>query len=58
MNVKYERICANVNLDAILANMNRMHEKLPDTTQMIAVIKTDGYGHGAAAIAHELENID
>ncbi len=55
MKKKYERVCAKVNLDAIIENMRNMHQLLSDSTRMIAVIKTDGYGHGALAIARELE---
>ncbi len=55
---EYERVCANVNLDAILANMRAMLDLIPPTSKMLAVIKTDGYGHGALAIARELEKED
>lgn len=52
---EHQRVCAHVNLDAILENMRNMYQNIPTSTQMIAVIKTDGYGHGASAIARELE---
>lgn len=55
MTKKYERICAKVDLDAVVENMRNMHQLLSCDTKMLAVIKTDGYGHGAAAIARELE---
>ena len=41
----YERVCAGVDLDAISYNMDRMGEKLPAGVQMMAVVKSDGYGH-------------
>ncbi len=52
---RYARICANIDLDAARDNMEFMKMRLPENTQMAAVIKADGYGHGAAAIAQELE---
>ena len=48
------RVCAKINLDAILYNMEQMHKNLNDDTQMMAVIKTDGYGHGGVTIAQTL----
>lgn len=55
---KYQRVYAAVDLTAILENMERMHENLRPGTQMIGVIKTDGYGHGAVPIGKELEKLD
>lgn len=55
---KYQRVYAAVDLTAILENMERMHENLQPGTQMIGVIKTDGYGHGAIPIGRELEKLD
>ena len=52
-----ERICAEIDLSAIFWNMESMHRNLRPDTGMIAVVKTDGYGHGAAAIAHKIENL-
>ena len=54
----YERVCAGVDLDAISFNMDRMGEKLPAGMKMMAVIKSDGYGHGALPIARRLEGRD
>ncbi len=54
----YMRVYAKVDLDAIVSNMESMHKNLKPGTQMAAVIKTDGYGHGAAAIAKKLEHLD
>lgn len=51
---QYTRVCARIDLDAIEYNMERMHENIDASTQMIAVIKCDGYGHGAAPIARLL----
>ncbi len=51
----YQRVCATVNLDAIRYNMEQMKQNIAPETKIIAVIKTDGYGHGAIPIAKELE---
>ena len=52
-----ERICAEIDLSAISFNMESMHRNLAPGTSMIAVVKTDGYGHGATAIAQKIEDI-
>ncbi len=52
----YLRVCAEINLDAAAYNFNSMKENLAEDTQIIAVVKTDGYGHGAVPIARMAEN--
>lgn len=52
-----ERICAEIDLSAISDNMNSMRGNLAPGTEMIAVIKTDGYGHGAVPIARSIEPV-
>ena len=52
-----KRVRAEINLDALLHNMNEMHKMLNPDTQMAAVIKTDAYGHGALGIAEAIENL-
>lgn len=53
----YERVYAEVDLDAIRYNMDSMKANLRDGTKMMAVIKADGYGHGSVLIGRELENL-
>lgn len=55
---KHSRVCAEINLDAVLHNFQAMRSKLKGSTQMIAVVKTDGYGHGAVPLAEVLEPLD
>ncbi len=55
---QYRRIKAIISLDAVEHNFKAMKEKLAPGTQMVAVIKADGYGHGADAIAHLIEDYD
>ena len=54
----YQRVCAVIDLDAVCHNMEHMHRNLSEGTQIIGVIKTDGYGHGAIQIGRELEKLD
>lgn len=55
---RYSRAKAVISLDAIAHNFMEMKKNLKEGTQMIAVIKADGYGHGAEAIAHLVEEYD
>ncbi len=45
------RVMARIDLGAVRANFEMMHRKLRDGVKLCAVIKTDGYGHGAVPIA-------
>ena len=54
----YSRVYARIDLDAIATNMDRMKQNLNPSTKMIAVIKADGYGHGAVQIAQMLESVE
>lgn len=49
------RISAEIDLDAISQNVRLIQEKVGDKTKILAVIKADGYGHGAVEIAHMLD---
>ena len=50
-----ERVRAEIDLGKIRGNLRRIGERLPDGTKMCAVVKADGYGHGATAVALALE---
>ena len=52
------RVYAGINLSAVLHNLEEMHKKTDANTKIVAVIKTDGYGHGALPIAQEIEHVD
>lgn len=54
----YSRVYARIDLDAIASNMERMKQNLNEHTKIMAVIKADGYGHGAIQIAQMLESVD
>ncbi|MDO5539895.1 MAG: alanine racemase [Eubacteriales bacterium] len=54
----YSRIYAKIDLDAVAYNFESMRKNIRNDARMIAVIKADGYGHGAVQIAHLTENYD
>jgi len=55
--LNYYRVKADVNLDAIRANVKEIRKfKLPETKIMI-VVKADAYGHGAVPIALAINDI-
>ena len=52
---QHNRVCAQIDLDAIAYNMEQMKDQIGKEARLIAVIKTDGYGHGAVPIARMFE---
>lgn len=54
---KYYRVQANINLDAIYQNVVNAKKLLKSGTKIMAVVKADGYGHGAIETATVLDNI-
>ncbi|MFR4352234.1 MAG: alanine racemase [Roseburia sp.] len=55
---RYSRVHAEIDLDAILHNMEAMHGNISGNTKIMAVIKADGYGHGAVEIAEAIDHLD
>jgi len=58
MNTKHGRAYITINLNNVIDNVKAVNEKLNNKTKIFAVIKADGYGHGAVPIARELEQMD
>jgi len=57
-NIKdYYRVYASINLDAIYQNVVNAKKLLKPGTKIMAVVKADGYGHGAVETAAVLDNI-
>lgn len=54
---RYSRVHAEIDLDAILYNMEAMHQGISENTQIMAVIKADGYGHGAVEVAEAIDEL-
>lgn len=55
---KYSRVYAQIDLDAVLYNVEQIQAALKPDVKIIAVIKADGYGHGAVPICRILEDVD
>lgn len=51
----YDRVWVEIDLDAIVKNMTSIKNRIGKNVKVVAVIKTDGYGHGATQIARILE---
>lgn len=54
---RYSRVHAEIDLDAIIHNMEAMHKNISENTKIMAVIKADGYGHGAVEIAEAIDGL-
>ena len=50
------RVEARINLNNLVFNLEKMEENIGGNTPILAVIKTNAYGHGAIEIAQLLEN--
>ena len=55
---KHERVAAYIDLDKIHENLKALYVNVRAGTRVLAVIKTDAYGHGALEIARETESED
>ena len=55
--MRNSRVYADINLSAVLHNLEEMHKNIHKDTQIVAVIKTDAYGHGALPIAEAIEHV-
>lgn len=54
---EYYRVYAKINLDNIYANMESLRGNVKNDTQMVAVVKADGYGHGAIPVARTVDEL-
>lgn len=55
---EFQRVYAQIDLDAITDNILNINGNTNPQTKLLAVIKTDGYGHGSVPIARCLEKFD
>lgn len=53
---KYRRVSAEIDLNAVEFNFDQMSSHIPAQTKIMAVVKTDAYGHGAVPIARFIES--
>lgn len=54
----WHRVYAKVDLDALCKNMQNTRKLVRPETKIMAVIKADGYGHGAVPIAKAFDAMD
>lgn len=54
---KYYRCYAEISLDAIRSNILQVRKRVPDGVKILAVIKANGYGHGALQVGECLEDL-
>lgn len=54
---KYYRVYVTINLDAVYNNVVNIKNNLKLDTGITAVIKTDGYGHGAIPVAYTIDEL-
>lgn len=52
----YKRAYASIDLTALKRNLGVLRSYLPADTKMAAVVKVDGYGHGAVPIANAIKD--
>lgn len=50
-----KRTWAEIDLDALARNYDRIRRHVGEETKLLGVIKADAYGHGAVPVARELE---
>jgi len=55
MNDLQKRTWAEISLDNIRHNYRAIRARLPEGCRFLGVVKADAYGHGAAAVAHLLQ---
>ncbi|MCC8140949.1 MAG: alanine racemase [Lachnospiraceae bacterium] len=53
--IQHSRICAQIDLDCFEHNLDEIERLISPETKICAVIKTDGYGHGALPLAEVME---
>ena len=53
----HDRVWAQIDMDAVLFNMESMRANISDGVKIVAVLKTNGYGHGAVPIMREMEKL-
>ncbi|MBR6401097.1 MAG: alanine racemase [Firmicutes bacterium] len=49
--LEYQRLIAQIDLDAIENNVKQIKKQLDKGTKMLAVVKADAYGHGAVEVS-------
>jgi len=55
---EYSRVYAQIDLDAVRANLERIGLQTGPRTKVLAVVKCDGYGHGSVPVARAIEDME
>lgn len=53
----YYRVQADIDLDAICSNIEKTRRLITPGTKLMAIVKADGYGHGAVPIARAIDDM-
>ena len=54
---RYWRLYADIDINAVRANIRSIRKRVADNTMICAVVKADGYGHGAIPIAQNISDL-
>lgn len=54
---KYYRVQSNIDLDAIYDNIKNIRSNINKDTMIMAILKADGYGHGAVAVSKVIDEL-
>ena len=54
---QYYRLWADVDLNAIRSNILKVQKNLSERVKTCAVVKADGYGHGAVQVAEAVADL-
>ena len=54
---EYYRVCAQIDLSAVRKNIEAIRASVRPDCKLMAVLKADGYGHGAVPIAKRIDDI-
>lgn len=54
---EYYRVVAEIDLDAICDNIRNTRKIVKKGTKIMAIVKADGYGHGAVPVAKALDSL-
>lgn len=52
----FRRTVATIDRDAFRENIRSIRSRIPDSSRLVAVLKADGYGHGAVPLARVCES--
>lgn len=52
--MEYKRVWAEIDLDCLASNLHAVRSRMPADARLMAVVKADGYGHGAVETAKRL----